>query len=230
MAKSTSTRSERVYNALRKDILAGRRRPGSKLPYLELNASYNASMGVVREALSKLAAEGLVETEPQLGFRVKSLSTQDLEHLTEARCSIETLVLRSSVKEGGVLWESQVVAAHHRLEHTPQMAIDDPDRVSEEWADAHAEFHFTLLSACPNPRLLAIAKSLWDAAELYRRWSVPLGHEHRDIPGEHRAVLDAVLAHDLDAAVAELTKHIQHTRDALLVHLIEENSADAAAP
>ncbi len=175
-------------------------------------------MGVVREALTRLTGEGLVESEPQYGFRVRALSATDLRHLTEARGEIETLVLRRAVEHGGLAWESEVLAAHHRLERTPQAAPEDPDRLSDDWAAAHATYHRVLLAGCPNPRLLAVAESLRDSAELYRRWSVPMDHSHRDIPAEHRAILDAVLGHDPDAAAAALQAHIQRTTDILLDH------------
>ena len=210
------TRAERVYAELRADILAGRRHPGTRLPFAELTARYEASMGVVREALTRLTSEGLVESEPQYGFRVVPLSVADLEHLTEARTAIEPLVLGQAVEQGGVAWESEVLAAHHRLKRTPQMAADDPGRLSDEWTAAHAAYHRALLIGCPNPRLLAIAESLRDAAELYRTWSVPLAQARRDIAGEHRAILDAVLAHDVGAATAALAAHIHATTNVLL--------------
>ena len=210
------TRAERVYAGLRADILAGRRRPGTRLPFAELSSHYEASMGVVREALTRLTAERLVESEPQYGFRVVPLSVADLRYLTDTRAAIETLVLGQAVAHGDVAWESQVLAAHHRLERTPQMAVDDPGRLSDAWITAHAGYHHALLVGCPNPRLLAIAESLRDAAELYRRWSVPLAHAHRDIAGEHRTILDAVLAHDAEAAVAALTAHIRITTNVLI--------------
>lgn len=212
----TPTRAERVHAELRADILAGRLRPGARLPFAELSARYQVSMGVAREALTRLTAEGLVESQPQYGFRVRPVSVEDLRHLTEARCAIEALVLRQAFAHGGVAWESAILAAHHRLERTPQMTVDDPDRISDDWVVAHSAYHLALLSGCPNPRLLDVATSLRDSAELYRRWSVPLGQEHRDIPGEHRAMLEAVLVHDADAAVAVLAEHIQHTTDVLL--------------
>jgi DNA-binding GntR family transcriptional regulator len=205
------TRTEKVYSTLRADILAGRQLPGSRLPFAELSARYQASMGVMREALTRLAAEGLVDAEPQHGFRVMPLSRSDLEHLTETRCLVEAAVIRQSTEHGDVAWESEVLAAHHRLQRTPQAAQDDPARLSEDWALAHRDFHHALSSSCPNPRLLGLAASLRDAAELYRRWSVPLGHERRDVAGEHRGLLDAVLAHDADAAADLLEQHIRHT-------------------
>ena len=216
------TRAERVYAELRGDILAGRQRPGSRLPFADLTTRYEASIGVIREVLTRLTAEGLVESEPQYGFRVVPLSVADLNHLTDARAAIETLVLSQAVEHGDVAWESQVLAAHHRLERTPQRAPGDPGRLSADWTAAHAAYHHTLLAGCPNPRLLAIADLLRDAAELYRQWSVPLSHVHRDIAGEHRAILDAVLARDVDAATDALATHIHATTNVLL------EQADAA--
>ena len=217
------TQAERVYAELRADILAGRQRPGARLQFASLTARYEASTGVAREALTRLAAEGLVESEPQYGFRVVPLSVADLNHLTDARAAIETLVIGQAVEHGGLGWESEVLAAHHRLERTPQMDAGDPDRLSDDWTAAHAAYHHALLAGCPNPRLLAIAESLRDAAELYRRWSVPLAHADRDIAGEHRTILHAVLAHDADAATAALAAHIQATTNVLL------GEADAGA-
>jgi DNA-binding GntR family transcriptional regulator len=223
------TRAERVYAELRADILAGRQLPGRRLPFAELSERYGASMGVVREALTRLTAEGLVESEPQYGFRVQRISIDDLRHLTEARCAIETLVLRMAIEHGGVAWESEVLAAHHRLERTPEMCAEDPSRLSDEWAIAHAGYHNALLDGCPNPRMRAVAGSLRDAAELYRRWSLPLAGGDRDVPGEHRAMLDAALAHDLDAATAVYTRHIQHTTNVLLAHTELLTAPDDAA-
>ena len=210
------TRAERVYSELRGDILAGRQRPGSRLPFADLAARYEASMGVIREVLTRLTAEGLVESEPQYGFRVVPLSVADLNHLTDARAAIETLVLGQAVEHGDVAWESQVLAAHHRLERTPQQAADDLGRLGADWTAAHAAYHHTLLAGCPNPRLLAIADLLRDSAELYRQWSVPLAHAHRDIAAEHRAILDAVLNRDVEAATAALATHIHATTNVLL--------------
>lgn len=210
------TQVERVYAELRADILAGRRRPGSKLPFSELTSRHRASMGVVREAVSRLIAEDLVESMPQQGQRVKPVSVADLQHLTEARCEVEATVLRRAIERGDVDWESRVVAAHHRLQRTPQMDPADPQRIAEDWARAHQGFHQALLEGCPNPRLVAIAESLRASAELYRRWSVPLGDITRDVAGEHQSLMEAVIARDADAAVRALRHHIEQTTDQLL--------------
>jgi|HubBroStandDraft_2_1064218.scaffolds.fasta_scaffold72890_2 DNA-binding GntR family transcriptional regulator len=217
MASNAVTRTEQVFTALRSDILGGYFAPGQRLPFAELRERYNASVGVVREALLRLSEQSLAIAEPQLGFRVITISAPDLRDLTEARVEIEGLVLRQALDTGDIAWESQVLAAHHSLERTPQRDPRDPKRFSEEWAVVHGIFHNTLLKGCRNARLLAIALSLRDAAELYRRWSLPLGgDDQRDVAGEHKALLDAVLAHDVNLAISLQTMHIKRTTQVLL--------------
>ena len=217
MATPSVTRAESVYQALRRDVLAGRLRPGTKLRFAALCTRYEASMSVLREGLSRLAEQGLVVAEPQHGYHVTPLSVEDLRDLTEARLALEGLVLRRAIEEGDVAWESQLVAAHHTLERTPVLDADDTALFNEDWTAAHALYHSALLAGCTNGRLRTMAASLRDSAELYRRWSRRLGHdEARDIPGEHRAIVAAVLERDADRAVALLTAHIARTTDVLV--------------
>ena len=214
---STPTKAERVFEQMRADILAGRLRPGSRLRYAELCSHYETSTGVLRESMLRLSEQGLVRGEPQQGFQVVDLSVEDLRDLTDARVVLETLVFRSAVAEGDLEWETRILASHHRLSRTPQFDVDDPVRLSDEWVAEHAEFHRALLDGCTNRRLKEIASSLRDTAELYRRWSLPLGSGiARDVAAEHEALLLAVLARDADKAVKALTDHISLTSNILL--------------
>ncbi|MBD0424630.1 GntR family transcriptional regulator [Streptomyces sp. TRM S81-3] len=211
------TLSDDVRARLRADILSGRLLPGYRLKFPELGTRYDASVSVLREALVRLAEQGLVRSEPHQGFVVTPLSREQLWELTEARVELETLVLRRSVVEGDLAWESRLVAAHHTLERTPYTAEGDDQRVDDDWATAHAAFHEALLAGCTNQRLLRMALGLRDEAELYRRWSQPLGDEPgRDLTGEHRALLEAALTRDPDAAAAALCAHVRHTTELLL--------------
>ncbi|AKS33841.1 GntR family transcriptional regulator [Mycolicibacterium goodii] len=211
------TRQQVTYENLRADILSGRREPGQKLPFAELCESYGASVGMIREALTRLVGEGLVQSVPQAGFTVTPLSRSDLLWLTDARCEIETLTLRRAIRDGDVAWESAILAIHHQLDRCPMLDPDDPQRFSERWAQLHAEFHETLLAGCANPRLRQTASEMRAAAELYRRWSLPLGHSSdRDIAQEHRDIVDATLKRDTDEAVTLLCRHISRTTEDLL--------------
>ena len=210
------SRTARVYEAVRADILAGRLAPGSRLGFAGLVETYKCSIGVIREALQRLAEQGLVTSAPKLGFRVVEISEEDLVDLTDARCEIEVLALKYAIAGGDLGWEGRVVAAHHRLERTPQYDPADPARFSEDWVLAHGEYHQALLDGCTNNRILATATMLRDSAELYRRWSAPLHDRDRDIAGEHRAILDAAVGRDSGRACELLCTHIRRTTDALL--------------
>jgi len=216
-AESKATRSDGVYIALRAAILAGRRPPGARLKFSELSATFDASVTVIREALTRLTAEGLATAEPQRGYAVTELSTERLGELTDARLELEGLVFARAVAEGDLQWESQLVAAHHRLENTAFLSSEEPIRITDEWVDAHARFHDALLEGCGNRRLYQMAIGLRREAELYRRWSQPLGSEKdRDLAGEHRRLLELALARDVNGARMALCEHISHTTRLLL--------------
>lgn len=214
--------TDTVHAQLRAELLAGTYAPGERLKFTPLCERYDASVSVIREALTRLAEQGLVTAEPNIGFRVMPLTVEDLRDLTRTRIDIETLALRYALEHGGVEWESALVAAHHRLERTP-MTTDEggPERLSDEWEQAHAAFHAALIAGCDSPRLVCMTVGLRDASELYRRWSQPR-EPGRDVAGEHRRLLETALARDTDAAVEALAAHYQHTADILERELQQE--------
>jgi DNA-binding GntR family transcriptional regulator len=211
------SRTQAVYENLRSDILGGRLAPGEKLQFARLVEQYGGSIGVIREALQRLVEQGLVHSEAQQGFRVVSISQEDLADLTDARCAIEGLALRMAVDAGDVQWESEIVGAHHVLSRAPQFADAGSGEFTEEWADAHRRFHLALIRACPNRRILGMAEGLRDSAELYRRWSATVGQDRdRDLAAEHRELLDLCLERQSESAQAALEKHLRRTSAPLL--------------
>jgi DNA-binding GntR family transcriptional regulator len=215
-----STRTAEVYEVLRSELLDGVLAPGQKLRMVELADRFGASQSVVREALTRLAEQGLIVATPQRGFRVRELSVKDITDLTEARVQIESVAFRLAIERGDVRWETEVLAAHHLLERTP--ATREDGRVNEEWAVRHRGFHRALLAGCGNARLEAVAQSLRDSAELYRRWYWVLTDDHqRDIAAEHRQLKELALARDADAAVEVLIEHIERAPRQLIAYACE---------
>src|SRR5262249_20239045 len=159
----------------------------------------------------------LVQTEAHQGYIVRPLSPEDLTELTAARVALEPLVLRQSIANGDVEWESRVVAAHHVLVRTPREQEDDPLHITNAWAEAHEAFHPALFSGCGNKRLLAMTQMLATEAALYRRWSPPF-ESNRDVAAEHAALVDATIERDADRAADLLVAHIAHTAQLLITH------------
>jgi DNA-binding GntR family transcriptional regulator len=213
-----------VYGAIKDDICMGRLHPGQRLVLGEICKGHDVSLSVVREAVTRLASEDLVQARPQQGYSVWPLSVPDLLDLSRVRIEIESLCLRDSIGEGDLTWESELVAAHHRLAGAARQP-DEPARTPNyAWMKAHSEFHAALASACPSPRLRQLRQQLFDAAELYRYWSATLTDgRKRNVAAEHRALLDAALVHDVEKGVKLIARHIQRTSDLLL----EARHADA---
>jgi DNA-binding GntR family transcriptional regulator len=210
------TLAEGVYQELRADILACRLRPGAKLQINLLAEDRRLSLSGVREALSRLSAEGLVIAEPQRGFHVAPVSLEDLADLTMTRIDIESLCLARSIENGGVDWETAIVGAMHRLSKTAYWAPGDERRLSEEWVSAHNAFHEALVSACDSVWRLRIRSSLYHQSERYRRLSVPVLSRKRDVDVEHRAISEAALARKKTRACDLLKEHLVLTMNIII--------------
>jgi DNA-binding GntR family transcriptional regulator len=210
------TRFEGVYQQLRADILACRLRPGVKLQINLLAGDLAVSLSGVREALSKLSAEGLVVAEPQRGFRVAPVSLQDLTDLTMTRIDLENLCLARSIERGGVDWETAVVASMHRLSRTDYWAPGDDRRLSDEWATAHDAFHAALVSAADSVWRSRIRSSLYQQSERYRRLSVPVFPQTREVQTEHREMCTAALEKQTARACELMREHLVRTMDIII--------------
>jgi DNA-binding GntR family transcriptional regulator len=220
-----------VFAGVRADILAGAYEPGARLSPKTIAAKADVSLSVVREALTRLAEQGLVVAEPQLGFSVVTLNLDDVRDISRLRILIEGAAFKDAIEHADIEYETRVLASHHRLARTPQWKDEERQTVTEEWARAHAQFHSALLSASPSPRLRDLAESLRETAELYRRWSGTLSvhqGEPRDIPAEHQALMQAAIDRDAELGVVLIGDHINKTTE-LLAHYVEASEDEVSA-
>ena len=204
------TISGETYQTLRAGILGGEIPPGAKVRTQEYCQRFGVSLGAVREALSQLMAEGLVVSEAHRGYTAAPISIEDLKDLTRVRMEIETLCLTWSMEAGLVEWESEVIAATHRLTRTYR--VDEGSGPSAQWIAAHDGYHAALVSACGSPRLLQIRKQLYDKSERYRKMESTLPRE-RNADDEHKRLADAVIGRNVALATKLMKSHIALTTD-----------------
>ena len=214
-AALSRTQTDAAYAALREAILSCRLEPGAKIKIAEAAAEFELSPGAVREALARLAAERMAVATAQKGFTVAAISAEELIDLTQTRIAIEQLCLRSAIARGDVDWEAEIVAAYHRLHRLP---ISPPGRgqpLSPAWAAAHNAFHAALVSACDSRWTLTISEMLYAQSERYRNLSKIVDGK-RNVDAEHKALLDACLARDAEAACKRIQSHLQRTMEIVL--------------
>jgi DNA-binding GntR family transcriptional regulator len=211
-ATRSVTLADQAERRLREDILAGALGAASRLRLDELRDRYEVGASPLREALSRLVGEGLVEVEGNKGFRVAPLSAADLEDIAWMRAAIEGQAVREAIGRGDAAWEAGIIAALHRL--TRATETTSTDRASlDAWNAEHDAFHAALIAACGSKRALAAQRRL---AEEHARYRVALmGHNiPRDlIIGEHGRLAEVVLARDADAAQHMLTRHMRITSE-----------------
>jgi GntR family carbon starvation induced transcriptional regulator len=228
------TLAEDIHGAIRQQILTGQLRSGERLHLSQLAAANGVSLSVVREAVTRLASERLLEAIPQVGFRVRVLSIEDLVDLTRVRIEIETLALRDSLANGDLEWEAQLVAAHHALAATPSSLSDGGQ--NSDWLVRHAAFHEALCAGCTSGWLLDLRRQLFAASELYRFWFVQVhGQAQRKrlregIIKEHKGLVDAALARDIELATERLANHFRKTCDVIRANADRLGAATQAAP
>jgi DNA-binding GntR family transcriptional regulator len=212
------TMASQLEMRVREDIINGKLLPGAKLGLKELADSYDAGVIPLREALSRLAATGFVSLADRKGFRVGRISAHEIRDITNTRLLIETQALAESIRLGDVEWESRVLAAHHRLDRLP--LVEGPSRLLKpEWEAAHEAFHSALISACNSPWLLRFSGMLRDQTARYRLLSMHYADSaKRDVPHEHKQMLDAALAKNVEMACGLLREHYEKTTESVLRH------------
>jgi GntR family carbon starvation induced transcriptional regulator len=208
-AATSGTLASTVAGKIRSDILEGRLPPGTKLKLDTLRDQYEVSLSPLREALSRLGAEGLVVMTDQKGYRVAPVSAENLQEVTALRANLEVMALAKSIEHGDDRWEDALVAAYHRLQRMEESARKGIHL--DGWDQAHRTFHITLFSASGMPLLLQFCNTLHDLGDRYRRLFLATNVHDRDVPAEHKAILDAALARDKDLACTLLRQHIERT-------------------
>ena len=218
VASSGASITAQLFDRLRDDILNGVLQPGQKLKIETLREHYAVGASPVREALSMLTSEGLVQRLDQRGFRVSEISVTAFEELLQTRCWLEDRALRESIASGSPAWEEGVLLAHHRLTKTPRTS-GQGDTASPNWEKAHKLFHMSLLSACGSGFLIGFCEQLYDLNIRYRNIAGAVAYPSRNVAAEHLAICEAAIARDADLAVRLLVEHYTETGEFLQMQL-----------
>ena len=188
----------RISRVLADRIISGAFAPGEKLPQDRIAEEFGASHVPVREAFRRLEAQGLVISEPRRGVRVAAFSADEVREVAEMRAALETLALRC--------------AAPHLtpaiLDHAEEATLAG-DRAGDvqAWEAANRRFHRLILTPCAMPRLLKAIDDLHAVSARFlfsgwrAEWEAPTDRDHR-------AILTALRAGDVEAAALILSHHV----------------------
>lgn len=194
---------ERVYGYLRSEILEGRLEPGVELAEVPLADQLGVSRGPIREAIGRLAAEGLVAVRPRRGAVVAPLSKAEFLELYQVREAIERMAVQLAVPRVTAEQVAELGALNARMD-----AAARREDVAT-FFEANASFHALLLEASDNEKLQALYQQLLGQLGRYRLGSLTLRGTLQRSVSEHAAILAAVKRGDADRAARLMAEHIR---------------------
>lgn len=210
------SRTQRAHGSLRRLILDNELRPGKRMFEQEVADYLKMSRTPVREALIRLAEEGLVEVRPRHGMTVLPISPGDMRDVYDVVASLEATAAELAIEKG--VDPDQIRRLNESLDQM-ERALRDEDRVA--WAHGDEEFHRLLVQYSGNERLISIVSGLWDQTHR-ARWATLSA---RPLPVasnvDHRELVKAIESGNAKRAKKLHISHRRRSRELLVKLLIE---------
>lgn len=200
-----SMRSQ-VIHALRAALVSGQMMPGELYSAPALAARFGVSATPVREAMLELVKEGLVETVPNKGFRVRALSDRELDEITEMRLLLE---VPTTVKVIGRASAADLAGLRTLAQGIVDVA-QDKDLIA--YIEQDRQFHLALLALAGNAELVTLVGDLRSRSRLFGLERLAASGELVASAREHLQLLDLLAAGDADGLTQLMQVHIGHVR------------------
>mgnify|MGYP000209305787 CR=1 FL=1 len=200
------TVSAAAYRRLREAILSGRLGPETRINEVELAQAWQVSRTPIRDALRRLAAEGLVEPAPGRGMVVPRLSLADAEELYEVREVLEARAARLAALHG----PAELPATLSTLIKAFGAALKAGE--AERLLAIDAEYHAAIADAARNGRLRRLLEQLWAQAQPVRARALRLRGRAQKTFRELARLAGAIRARDAARAEAAMREHLASVR------------------
>jgi DNA-binding GntR family transcriptional regulator len=220
------TSAERALHALRELILGGELTPGARLGEVELADRLGVSRTPVREALSRLAAEGIVEIQPNRGARVATWTVAELEGVFELRSTIEPLLTAYAVPQATAADIEELDDLAHRM---ADVGCPGPRQNLDALVPLNRAFHDRLVALAGHPTLAtALAGAIHPPIVLRNFHAYDEASLRRSL-AHHAEIVAALRAGDATWARAVMTAHIHNARAVMVRAATEAAGAEPAA-
>lgn len=195
----------RLYDA----IASGQLKPGQRIVEAELARKLDISRAPIREAARRLENRGLLIWEPRRGFFVRRLTPKDVLEIYGMRIAVETYAIRLAAQSAT---PQQLASLGALLDRASRLA---PGQGVHQFVEVDLEFHRLICGMSANERLLQAFDVL--TSELRLAFSlINRGYQTGErLSARHAVLVEAMRRRDVDAAVSELTRHLEHSCELL---------------
>lgn len=201
---------DRAHAQLREALLAGRFEPGSALVLRQLAETFGTSITPVRDAVSRLVAQGVLDQGPRNSALVPDLRSSALTDLMVVRTELEGRATREAALKAGA---ADIDALEALLADMRRMI---EKRRLDTYLDIHRRFHFGIYALAGIPILLEMIENLWLRCGPILSFVVPEYVVSLKGTDHHRAALDAIRLKDGAHAEAEIVADIEEAGAYLL--------------
>lgn len=203
--------SERIYLALRQEIMRCQIAPGAALDAAAIARRHAVSKTPVRDAMQRLAADGLVTIVPRSGYRVAAITFQAVHEILDLRAAIGPHAARQAARHA----TPDEIAELRRIvaEYAAPLDIGRMQQVARR-------YHLAIARCSRNRRLVALSESLFEELERLLRFAIDFSVKAGEHLDEHSALVDAIEAGDGERAAAIEAAHIRHSREFLIERLM----------
>ncbi|MDN5343968.1 MAG: hypothetical protein PWQ18_79 [Clostridia bacterium] len=207
---------EIVFEALREAIISGHLKAGERLMEVQLAEEMGVSRTPVREAIRKLELEGFVVMIPRKGAYVADLSTKDIADVFEIRSALEALAAGLACER---ITEEELDELERLLIKVAECA-ETNDLATLVGVDT--QFHDILYRASRNDRLAQIINNLREQIQRFRTISMGTPGRMWETLKEHKQLVEAITARDVELAQRLAQEHIENAENRLMEAIREE--------
>jgi DNA-binding GntR family transcriptional regulator len=208
---------DQVYTIIWEQLVSRRLHPGDKISDLRLSEELGVSRTPIREALHRLAQDGIVRTQSRRGFFVTSFSSRDVGEVYDIRTVLEVLALRLALPH---LADEELDEAQRLVEESRQQIVDGVEGAEERWLTIDRAFHHMLAQRAGNRRLESLLTSLQTQIGVFQVYGIHSSPLRLLSIDHHRAILAALKAHDDAAAERAMEHHIQEVKEWVLAEFV----------
>jgi DNA-binding GntR family transcriptional regulator len=201
---------ELVLDAVREAIINGTLKPRERLMEIQLAEELGVSRTPVREALRKLELEGFIVMVPRKGAYVADISFKDIADVFEIRAALEGLAAALAAER---ITNEELEAMERVLaEKAEAIAKNDLDRLVE----TDTKFHEAIYEASRNQRLWTIISNLREQIQRFRTTSLSNPGRSKQSLDEHRNIVEAIQARDIQLSRKVAQEHIENAEHTLI--------------
>ncbi len=211
---------DEVFHTLRQKILLGELKPGERLLEIHLADRLGVSRTPIREAIHKLAQEGLVTIIPRRGAEVAQITEKSMNDVLEVRRALDALCAELACDR---ITQEELESLKAACEHFEQ-CVRAGDK--KQIAQADVALHDIIVRATGNQRLIQLVNNLSEQMYRYRFEYIKDSSQHEMLVEEHKIIYQSIVNKDKETACAAARTHIDNQKKAIIRQIRLEQSLE----